>query len=280
MTSRYCRLYWRFADEYPEVWDDDATNALWHRLLRIGDMAWPADGVLPYGTKRRALATLEQQGLVSLHGGGRFRIRGMDKERAARRDQASKAAYASHAQSSAESSAESSAQSLPIRVEQSRAEESRAEQGAEADAFETYQRLTMRVAKGGAAQWIGRLIDKYDEALVERAIVHAHGQDSDPSSLLGRVEGLLDQRAFRESKQREQRAKDRAIREQEEHRARVENATPEELAKIERNKAAIRAMVRGIASGSDDGRHEGPDGAQQPQARADHPAEHRAEDGA
>lgn len=111
------------------------------------------------------------------------------------------------------------------------------------DAFETYQRLTMRIAKGGAAQWIGRLIDKYDEALVERAIVHAHRQDADPSTLLGRVEGLLDQRAFREEKQAEQARKDRAFREMEEQRQKAMSLTPEQEARVEENKRRVAEML-------------------------------------
>lgn len=52
--DRYARHYWRFADEFPDVYDNDAALALWYRLVRLADMAWPAAGTLPYGEIGRA----------------------------------------------------------------------------------------------------------------------------------------------------------------------------------------------------------------------------------
>ena len=87
-TDPYSRHYWRFADEYPNVYADDHAYALWGRLLRLGDMAWPSAAHLPYGVKRQALDWLVREELIFLESGGRFRVRGMDKERQSRSDAA------------------------------------------------------------------------------------------------------------------------------------------------------------------------------------------------
>ena len=88
----YSRHYWRFADEYPDIYEDDAAYALWGRLLRLGDMAWPSAAHLPYGVKKGALKRLVDADLIFQESGGRFRVRGMDKERSARSQAASNAA--------------------------------------------------------------------------------------------------------------------------------------------------------------------------------------------
>ncbi len=90
----YDKHFWRFADEYPAIYNDDAALALWHRLVRLAGMAWPSAGTLPYGTKKRALKMLTEADpqLVYLEAGGQFRIRGMDKERAKRQQSARNAA--------------------------------------------------------------------------------------------------------------------------------------------------------------------------------------------
>ena len=82
--DRYSRAYWRFRDEYPEVYADDAAYALWNRLLLLGDIAWPMQPTLPIGTKRKALDMLIAVQLIEVEQGGRYRVRGMDKERSRR----------------------------------------------------------------------------------------------------------------------------------------------------------------------------------------------------
>jgi len=80
-TDPYSRSYWRFADEFPEIYANDATLALWSRLRDEADKAWPSSAALPYGVKKRALRLLVEAELVIPQPGNRYRIRGLDKER-------------------------------------------------------------------------------------------------------------------------------------------------------------------------------------------------------
>lgn len=84
----YSRSYWRFADEFPEVYADDHAYALWSRLRDMADMAWPSAASLPIGTRRRVLTVLVEAGLVISQPGDHYRIRGMDKQRGQRQEAA------------------------------------------------------------------------------------------------------------------------------------------------------------------------------------------------
>ena len=83
---RYSRVYHEALDDpkFLDVWDDDARLSLWVRLLVAADMAWPASATLPRSTRRSALASLVECGLVDLVSGDRYRIHGLDPERNAR----------------------------------------------------------------------------------------------------------------------------------------------------------------------------------------------------
>lgn len=88
----YSRLFWRFADEFPSVFENDFALSLFIRLLRLADMAWPSAGQLPYGVKRNALHKLVTEGLITMESSSRFRVRGMDKHRESRSQSAAHAA--------------------------------------------------------------------------------------------------------------------------------------------------------------------------------------------
>lgn len=90
----YSRSYWRFADEFPEIYADDSAYALWSRLRDEADKAWPSSAPLPYGVKKRALAMLVDAQLVYPQPGHRYRIRGLDKERERRAEPARRSANA------------------------------------------------------------------------------------------------------------------------------------------------------------------------------------------
>ena len=92
----YSRVYWRAIDDtkFASVWDDDHALSAWLRLLVAADMAWPASATLYHGVRRAALKVLCEVGLVDMQAGGRYRIHGLDKERAARARAASAAASA------------------------------------------------------------------------------------------------------------------------------------------------------------------------------------------
>lgn len=89
----FIEVYWRLAEEYPEVWDDDRALAWYLRLLKGAEAAWPTAADTPAGIPPRAWDLLASVGLVLPDAGGRrYRIRGLDKKREARASAASNAA--------------------------------------------------------------------------------------------------------------------------------------------------------------------------------------------
>jgi hypothetical protein len=83
----YSRLYHDLVDDpmFADVYTDDGVFGLWSRLLIEADKAWPTSASLPLGVNKGRLQRLVTAGLVVV-AGARFRVRGMDKERAARSD--------------------------------------------------------------------------------------------------------------------------------------------------------------------------------------------------
>jgi len=123
----YSRLYWRLADEYPDVWDDDAAMATYARLLVSADGAWPAAAAVPVGVKSKAWALLtagDSPLVIPEPHGKRYRIRGLDKHRQGRSDAARIAAGKRwrNADSNADSNAgaQQRAMHIPSRAEPSR----------------------------------------------------------------------------------------------------------------------------------------------------------------
>ena len=90
----YSRVYWRAIDDskFRDIWADDAALAAWLRLLVAADMAWPASASLYHGVRKVALDKLVAVKLVDLITGHRFRIHGLDAERAKRSAKAKDAA--------------------------------------------------------------------------------------------------------------------------------------------------------------------------------------------
>lgn len=77
----YSRIYWRFQDEFPEVYADDRALALWLRLLIVAEGSYPAAAMLPRKMRGNVLQVLVDAGLVTLLPGDRYRVRGLDAER-------------------------------------------------------------------------------------------------------------------------------------------------------------------------------------------------------
>src|SRR5688500_18410901 len=88
MPDPYSRFYWRFIDEYPEVYDDDRAFAAWMRLLVTAEGSHPAPAQLPRKVKPGPLATLVDRGLVVLLPGDRYRVKGLAAERERRSEAA------------------------------------------------------------------------------------------------------------------------------------------------------------------------------------------------
>lgn len=84
-TEPYSRLYHKLAREYPTIYADDAAFAAFGRLLMVADAAWPMRPPLPRAVRPRALRMLVEAGLV-IPDGVAYTIRGLDAERARRRD--------------------------------------------------------------------------------------------------------------------------------------------------------------------------------------------------
>jgi hypothetical protein len=147
----YSRIYWRLADEFPRVWDDDRALAAYTRLLVVADGAWPSAAAIPVGVPPRTWRSLVEAGLVIPEASGRrFRIRGLDKHRAARSNAARNAVNARWQRNgrNTESTTDGNtrvvegALHIPSRDETSQAEPSN---GAGAwDVVELVERLTQR----------------------------------------------------------------------------------------------------------------------------------------
>lgn len=221
-ADRYTRHFWRFADEFPEVYEDDVAYAAWGRLLRLADMAWPAAATLPFGVKRQALAVLtkDREGgpLVVMVTAATFRVRGMDKHRAKRSQSAKDAADArwgnadSTADGYAERIADSNAETMPSREEEIREEERRREQSAPAsdDPVVAFHERTGEFPSGKLLSWINDLGSRHGEERVARLIRETPmTTTSDPPGYLRSVMNRL---------RLEDRAAERAERDDEKRR--------------------------------------------------------------
>ena len=186
----YSRSYWRFADEFPDIYGDDATYALWCRLRDQGDMAWPSAATLPYGVKKRALERLVTAELIYPQPGGRFRVRGMDKIRQVRSDSARTAAdhrwgnAGRIAVGSADGDASRNAENMPNKRESKRREGKRVPAMPDAEQREHLDRLRDVLADVGALPPKEAAAERQkalpeDEQLIERYTAIA-GDESAP----------------------------------------------------------------------------------------------------
>jgi hypothetical protein len=226
--DRYTRHFWRFADEFPDVYDDDAAYATWCRLLRLADMAWPVAATLPFGAKKAAMAklTMDRDGgpLVQMVTSTTYRIRGMDKHRAKRSQSGKDAADArwgnadsnaiGNASGNAKGNAERNAEMMPSREEKRREEESSTEQAAPDAAESLYQR-TGRFPSPKVIAWLNDISRDHGEERLVRAI------DSTPcttANIGDYIEGV------RNALRAEDHAAERAERDDEKRRNREKRA--------------------------------------------------------
>jgi len=82
----YSRIYHSVEDDpkFLTVYDNDRMLATWVRLLIEADKAHPSTAHIPEGTNRTAVRVLAELGIIDLGTGSRYRIHGLDAERAAR----------------------------------------------------------------------------------------------------------------------------------------------------------------------------------------------------
>jgi hypothetical protein len=88
--ASYSRVYHSIVDDpkFADIYDDDRRLATWLRLLIVAEQAHPASAYVPAGTNRAAVHALVEAGLVDLGTGSRFRIHGLEAERARRSEAA------------------------------------------------------------------------------------------------------------------------------------------------------------------------------------------------
>lgn len=82
----YARVYLTIADDpkFIEVYDDDRLLATWLRLLLLAEGSHPASPPIPASADALAVTALVACGLIDLTRGGRYRVHGLDDERARR----------------------------------------------------------------------------------------------------------------------------------------------------------------------------------------------------
>lgn len=232
--DRYAQHDWKWADEYPELYEDDSTCALWYRLVRLADMAWSAAATIPYGTKRRPLAALVDAGLVLMQTKTTYKIKGMDKRRQARSKRASTAARTrwGNAPSNAPSIAASNAETMPNKPEQNKAEQTK-----DADCMDAYYRLTGSWPSSKVVPWLNTLAADHGEAAVSEALAAEWAAEMDRATLLSRTQTRLEREAHEGSKRRKEQQRAAA----EAERKRMEEGMSDE------QRAANRARLRDMA---------------------------------
>ena len=82
----YSRVYWSVLDDpkFDAIRGRMELLGAWTLLLIVADRSYPAPAYVPTPVARRQLAALVGAGLVDLQGDGRYRIHGLDAERARR----------------------------------------------------------------------------------------------------------------------------------------------------------------------------------------------------
>jgi hypothetical protein len=123
----YSRLYWRFREEFPEVYADKPLFGWWASLLMIAEGAHPSAAELPRRIKPSVLDALVKAELLEILPGDRFRIRGVTKERERRAEAARVGGLASGRSRTPEQSANvrSTNAEQPLNVRQPRRDEQR-----------------------------------------------------------------------------------------------------------------------------------------------------------
>lgn len=86
----YSRVYWSVVDDpkFAAIYDDDKHLSTWLRLLLVADQAHPASANIPLGTRRTSVIALAEAGLIDMGTGSRYRVHGLDAERARRKEAA------------------------------------------------------------------------------------------------------------------------------------------------------------------------------------------------
>lgn len=193
----YSRVYWSIVDDpkFSHVYDDDRALATWLRLLLLADQAYPASATLPRGVNEKALRILVGAELVDLGSGHRFRIHGLDSERARRRPAVAGPApgpVLNRATTGPEQDHDRNGVRGLSRAEPSRGKDEPSTGTTRApDPADVLWTLTGRYPTDKALGWVDDLTSSYGPEPVIRALATAHAQDRNGSTLLGRTQDVL-----------------------------------------------------------------------------------------
>jgi hypothetical protein len=190
----YSRVYWSVMDDpkFDGIREDMRLMGSWLTLLVAADMAWPAPAYPPMIVPKAAVKALVEAGLVDSLSGGRYRIHGLDKERAERASTASANAHkrwdrpdtGRNATALPLHSNGTASQAKPSQDETSLAEAPR-------DPADIYWSLTGKYPTDKVLSWVDDLTAKYGPEATIRAVVKAHTEDRATSTLLGRAQDVL-----------------------------------------------------------------------------------------
>ena len=144
---KYARIYWSVLDDpkFDGIREDVRHFGSWSIMLIVADMAWPAPAYVPSTVPRASFRALVASGLVDELVGGRFRIHGLQSERSARSNAASRAAsmrWQSDSNAGAlRAHSKGNAEPMPSRAEHSKAEQSSSDARFDAPETEALQWL-------------------------------------------------------------------------------------------------------------------------------------------
>lgn len=184
MTGPYSRLYWSVMDDdkFDGIREDVRLFGSWSLLLVVADMAYPVPAYIPPTIPKSAVRRLVDCGLVDELPGHRFRVHGLEAERAKRTHSARNAAASRwHSDGNAET--------MPSRDRDETESIDRDE--TPRDAADVYWNLTGKFPTGRALEWIDNLASSYGSDAAIRALVKAHTADKAVSNLLTRTQDLL-----------------------------------------------------------------------------------------
>jgi hypothetical protein len=215
MNDPYSRLYWSVMTDpkFDTIRDDCRLFGAWTLLLMYADMAYPAPAFIPPTVPKGAVARLVEAKLVEELPSRRYRIKGLERERAKRSQSASDAAAKRW---HSDRNATASDARMPSQVE-AEAKTSTSTGRDARDPADAYWSLTGRYPAGKTLAWIDDLLSKYGAEASIRAIVKAHTEDDATGTLLGRAQDIL---------RAEARQLDRAEREDEQRRLAEKRAKP------------------------------------------------------
>lgn len=108
------------------------------------------------------------------------------------------------------------------------------------DSVVTWHDLTGRYPSEKVIEWLNRLSDAHPEEAICRVLAEQYAEDTNPGTLLSRTDNALKLDAHRREKADKAAHEAFMRRLEEEHRQRVENATPEQREQAEFQKKAIR----------------------------------------